>query len=337
MIRRLLILIMLIAFGIYGYFEVNRIRENEAAHLEELEETAAGYEEKGYYKEAMAVYSDLYKLNKDKDLEKRIAFLYYKLGDDYEFKNAANNYLNIQPDEELYVALIEEYLKECDYKNGYKYLETAYQSFPDSKRLRCLESELDGKYTEAYLDMDEIILISEKYIVGKKDNNIEICDLEGQKILQGFDIDEVRGLYRNELKDGSSEYIWFLKLKDGVEGYLDNDGCFRASVDECEEVELMQYLCNGDTTLKYGAEDIQNTAYNQLSEDKNGFDQGESILISYKEGDLWGYKNQFGYFVIEPQFEEASEFISDGYAVVKDSGAYSIISLYRYQKEESLF
>ncbi len=50
-------------------------------------------------------------------------------------------------------------------------------------------------------------------------------------------------------------------------------------------------------------------------------------LVAVKVGDLWGYVNNQGELVIEPQFERADEFTSIGYARVRVNGKYGFIDL----------
>lgn len=322
MIRRVLIMIGLICIGVYGYHGVNKSIDKEHKAVAAVENKAKEYEESGYYKDALDCYIDLYNSNHDPKLERKIALLYYQLGDGYEFEQTANNYLSEKDDEELYADLVRNSIADYDYREAYDYLEKAYEIYPDDEVLRELEFELDGYFTESLLDMDEVEYIAADYVIGKKEGNYEIKTMQGDQLLKGFEIEEIRGLYSASLEEDSSgeseevDYIWDIKLKDGTEGYIDENGYFRASNDGYEEVAMLPW----ETEVSPESEESDEYYY----------------LNPYEEGGLWGYRNNMDQVVIEPQFESAAFFTDDGYALVKRNGFYSIIKLYRYQEEEDL-
>ena len=48
-------------------------------------------------------------------------------------------------------------------------------------------------------------------------------------------------------------------------------------------------------------------------------------LFAAEQSGKWGFVDKTGAFVLEPQFEEASSFYADGYAVVVQDGKYGVI------------
>ena len=62
--------------------------------------------------------------------------------------------------------------------------------------------------------------------------------------------------------------------------------------------------------------DTSNSAQNTL------FREG---LLAVKEGDMWGYINENGEYVIEPQFKNAFNFMPNGLAIAGDATGYGLI------------
>ena len=312
MIRRTIILILLIGIGIFGYRVVSGNKAIAAEDYNDMKEKAEAFEADGYYMDAIECYSALNDMKNERETEKKILILYNDLGDDYEFEDLANDYLKKTEDVEIYRALIENCLEEYDYRKGYRYLEQALKTFPDDEEVLNLEIALDGKYSEAFLDLDDAILMGGNYVAGTKEEEIKVYNLDGEAVLKGFDIDKINGLYVKETDDGA-EYLWNIALKDGYSGFMDDKGYSRASDDGYDEVKLIMLDADSGNAMYSDGDDVP--------------------LIPYCEDDLWGYRNPDGVTVIEPAFEIASAFTENGYALVKEDDIYKVINLYKYKKD----
>ena len=348
MIRRTIILILLIGIGIFGYRVVSGNKAIAAEDYNNMKEKAEAFEADGYYMDAIECYSALNDMKNERETEKKILLLYNDLGDDYEFEDLANDYLKKTEDVEIYRALIENCLEEYDYRKGYRYLEQALKTFPDDEEVLNLEIALDGKYSEAFLDLDDAILMGGNYVAGTKEEEIRVYNLNGEPVLKGFDIDKINGLFVKETDDGN-EYLWNLALKDGYNGFMDDKGYSRASVDGYKEVLLISLKTNDNGIYNDRVDDINLNMNDVNNEDtydedvKNAYEDSgddgkrDEALVPYLEGELWGYRNSDGVTVIEPSFEMASGFTEDGYALVKEDDIYKVINLYKYKTDESLF
>lgn len=147
-----------------------------------------------------------------------------------------------------------------------------------------------------------------------------------------FAIKYVASLFKpNETESKKAEKNLFssgmLAVKsDNLWGYLSADGNASYKIDPKFTLVTNFYgdIAFADVRGKIAIINKDGTAASMPDFDAIG-KCGENGLIPAKQGDLWGYIDEYGTFVIEPKFSTAAPFASNNIAAVSISGSYGYI------------